>query len=172
MKTLFKFLAFVTKIQYLIQPSFIQGEGHLRKLLLRSARIYYLYSGLLFALLTVMNYFNITINFWFSLVLFMIQAAILFHVLQTYRRFFSISPKLKRNFILKSFFFLWLMMFLLLSIEQIIGYPFFSGSILILATKGQSPFLSNLLTDGFFLGFLFAVLGIGGEYLLKKIKRI
>ncbi len=172
MKTLFKFLAFVTKVQHLIQPSFIQEEERLRKLLLLSARIYYLYSGLLFIFIKGVNYFNITLNYLLFIVLFMIQAAILFYILQTYRRFFSISPKLKRNFILKFFFFLWLMMFLFLNIEQIIGYPIFSVSVLVLITKGQSPFLNNLLINGFYIGLLFTILGIGGEYLLKKFKQI
>ncbi len=135
-----------------------------------STRIYYIYSGMLFVLIKSVNYFNIDFNYLFFVILFMVQTAILFYTLQTYRRFFSVSPALKHNFILKLSFFLWLMLFLFLSIEQIIGYPVFSGSILILAAKGASPWLGALLTSGFYLGLFFAALSIAGEYLLRKIK--
>ncbi len=169
MKILFKFLEFVTKLQYLAQPSYVKDEIRLQKMLLWSARVYYFYSGLLFIFIKSADYFNISVHYSVFTALFALQAAILFYTLQTYRRFFFVSVRLKRNFALKLSFFLWLLIFFLMSIEQIIGYPIFSGSILILIARGGGIFWGKLLTNGFFWGFFFAVMGVIGEFLLRKI---
>jgi len=169
MKSLNKFLKLITKLEYLIRPSLAEEEESLHKFLLWGSRAYYIYSGLLFVFIKSMDYFNITFNYWFYAIIFMIQAAILFYIIQTYRRFFSISFKLKRNFILHFIFFLWLMIFLLTSVDQIIGIPIFSGSILSFVVGGKvlSPYF--LFTKGIYLVFFFILLGISGEYLLRKI---
>ncbi len=169
MKTLFKFLKALNRVQNLLQPSSIQETKQLHKMLLWSIRAYYIYAGLLLILIKGMNYFRAEFNYLFFGILFMIQAGLLFYILQIYRRFFIISPKLKQNFILHFFFFLWLILFLFSSIEQIIGYPIFSGGILFLLTKGGNPIVTSFLANGVSLGFFFLALSASGEYLLKKI---
>lgn len=171
MKSLNKFLRLVTKLEYLIMPSLSVEEGHIHKLLLWGTRIYYVYSGLLWIIIKGLDYFNIYLDYWFFLIIFMIQAGILFYIIQTYRRFYVISFRYKRSIILQSLFFLWLMVFLFASVDQIIGIPIFSSSILFFITGGRDFFISDFFANWIYLAFFFTILSISGEYLLRKISR-
>lgn len=137
-------------------PSQNNEVASLNKYLIWGYRIYYIYSYLVFLLIRYQLVFLINLNPNWLLVLFMLEAAFLFYIFQSYRRFFTISDTIKKNFRLKAFFFFWIIIFLLFNIFQIVVSPVLIAGI-------------EIRYDWMFTVVPF-ILWISGELLFKKIK--
>lgn len=150
-------------------PSTIYDAEDIQKILRWSTRLYYIYSILLNLAIQAIIRFNIQIDLTFFVFPIMLQAALLLHTFQTYRRFFALSPAVRNNILLRLGFFFWLLFILLLGIEQIVRFPLFFGGLMMVLT-GNDNFVSPDSSAYLWLINIFSLaLGISGEYLLRKI---
>ena len=150
-------------------PSMIYDAGDIQKVLRWSTRLYYIYSILLNLALQTVIHFDIEMNLEYFAFPVMIQAALLLHTFQTYRRFFALSPAVRNNFLLRLGFFFWLLFILLLGIEQIVRFPLFFGGLMVVLTGNENFASPESNAYLLFVNILFVMLGVSGEYLLKKI---
>src|SRR3989344_8647913 len=150
-------------------PSMIYDAEDIQKILHWSTRIYYIYSILLNLAIQAVIRFNLQIDLTFFVFPIIIQAALLLHTFQTYRRFFTLSPEVRNNFLLRLGFFFWLLFILLLGIEQIVRFPLFFGGLMVVLTGNENFASPESNAYLLFVNILFVMLGVSGEYLLKKI---
>jgi hypothetical protein len=150
-------------------PSMIYDAGDMQKILRWSTRLYYIYSILLNLAIQAVIHFDIEMNLGYFAFPIMIQAALLLHTFQTYRRFFALSPAVRNNFLLRLGFFFWLLFILLLGIEQIVRFPLFFGGLMMVLTNNENFASSDSSAYSWFINIFSLALGIFGELLLKKI---
>jgi len=90
------------KIPFLVLlPSTIYDADGIQKILRWSTRLYYVYSILLNLAIQAVIRFDIGINLGYFAFPIMLQAALLLHTFQTYRRFFALSPAVRNNILLR-----------------------------------------------------------------------
>jgi len=75
----------------------------------------------------------------------------------------------RNNFLLRLGFFFWLLFILLLGIEQIVRFPLFFGGLMVVLTGNENFASPESNAYLLFVNILFVMLGVSGEYLLKKI---
>ena len=152
-----------------IFPSMIYEVEDIQKILRWSTRLYYIYSILLNLAIQAVIRFDFGINLGYFAFPIMLQAALLLHTFQTYRRFFALSPTVRNNTLLRLGFFFWLLFILLLGIEQIVRFPLFFGGLMMALTGNENFASPDSSVYSWFLNIFSLALGISGEYLLRKI---
>lgn len=141
-------------IDTIISPSLNNDPAKLGRLLQYGYRAYYAYSSILSYGISYILNGHYALNPFAMVILFMIQAGLLFYVFQTLRRFFAVSPTIKQSITLRISYFTYLLTFLFFNIILIILGP-----------------LSSNISRGFsFSVTLFSLLiGIIGDLFLKKL---
>lgn len=150
-------------------PSMIYEVEDIQRILRWSTRLYYIYSIVLNLTIQAVIHFEIGINLGYFAFPIMLQAALLLHTFQTYRRFFALSLVVRNSMLIRLGFFFWLLFILLLGIEQIVRFPLFFGCLMMVLTGNENFASPDSSVYSWFLNIFSFALGITGEYLLRKI---
>ncbi|MDP3725238.1 MAG: hypothetical protein Q8R20_02070 [Nanoarchaeota archaeon] len=150
-------------------PSTIYGAEDAQKMLRLDTRFYYIYSILLNLGVQTIIRFELEINLLLFIVPTILQIALFMLILQTYRQVFALSGAIRRNALLGIGFFFWILFFFLLGLEQIIRFPIFFGTFIMMITRNENVFFYGSSVYSWFVSITYLMLGISGEYLLKRV---